>query len=103
MGERWLAEGETEWGHISAKLHMRLACPASLPPLDQPRPMRGKASTNPLISLDRKIIGQFSPRPQNLPHNPAITLAGTRVMNRMRVEGDGAGSARGGGVLGDEP
>jgi len=24
-------------------------------------------------------------------------------MNRMRVEGDGAGSARGGGVLGDEP
>jgi hypothetical protein len=34
---------------------------------------------------------------------PLIALAGTRVMNRMRVEGDGAGSARGGGVLGDEP
>jgi hypothetical protein len=46
----------------------------------------------------------FYPPLSRRPHNACIALAGTRVMNRMSVEGDGV---RAGGVtvtlLGDEP
>jgi hypothetical protein len=55
------------------------------------------------LGLSAEIVCRLLADPRNflqlhsrrflLPHNPAIALAGTRVMNRMLGEGGGAGLA----------
>ncbi len=42
----------------------------------------------------------FYPPPPTAPHNPRIALAGTRVMNRMSVEGTVPDRSRYGGAAG---